>query len=250
MTILQVRGLVKHFGGLPAVDGVDLDVEERQVFAIIGPNGAGKSTLLKLISGMLEPSSVDVIRVGETDLVGRKPHQVRHAGVAKVLQTPRVFESMTVLENAALGAMFGRMTGRASEREARATAHDYLDMLGLGGRAESDVGQLNLHEKRLLDLVRALCGQPRVLLLDEVMAGLNPSELEDFIGVIRRLRDELGLTVVWVEHVMKAIRALADHVFVLNFGRELAQGPVDEVMRHPKVVEAYLGRRGSDHAQG
>jgi len=250
VTILTVRGLDKHFGGLPAVDGVDLDVEEGQVFAIIGPNGAGKSTLLKCVSGMLRPTACDGIVFDGTDLVGLKPHQVRHAGVAKVLQTPRVFGSMNVTENAALGAIFGRGDRRPSESEAVAEAGGLFETLGLAGKGGMEASQLTLHEKRLLELARALAGRPRLLLLDEVMAGLNPSELRSFVELIRRVRDELGLTIVWVEHVMRAIRALADHVFVLNFGRRLAEGSPDEVMRDPAVVEAYLGRHGSEHAQG
>lgn len=241
MTILAVRGVGKRFGGLPAVDNVSLDVEAGQVFAIIGPNGAGKSTLLKMISGMHEPTTSDGIVFEGTDLTGLKPHQIRHLGVAKVLQTPRVFESMTVVENAALGGIFGAATRRA-QGEAHAIAMEQLALLGLDDKAGWEVGQLNLHQKRTLDLARALSGRPRLLLLDEVMAGLNPGELEEFIAVVRKVRDELGITVVWVEHVMKAINALADHVFVLNFGQKLTEGVPAEVMRDQRVVEAYLGR--------
>jgi ABC-type branched-subunit amino acid transport system ATPase component len=249
MTILEVRGLGKRFGGLPAVADVDLDVEPGQVFAIIGPNGAGKSTLLKMISGMLEPTTSSGIMFEGTDLTGLKPHQVRHLGVAKVLQTPRVFETMTVLENAALGGIFGS-AARRKEAEATGIAMEQLALLGLDDKAHWEVGQLNLHQKRTLDLARALAGRPRLLLLDEVMAGLNPSELAEFIAVIRKVRDELGITVMWVEHVMKAINALADHVFVLNFGQKLTEGAPQDVMRDQQVVEAYLGRGATRDAQG
>ncbi len=241
MAILEVRDLSKRFGGLPAVDAVDFDVEPAEVFAIIGPNGAGKSTLLKMISGMLTPSAGSVVFDG-VDITGRKPHRIRHSGIAKVLQTPRVFETMTVHENAALGAMFGGTGGRRPEREALGVADEVLDMLGLGGRGRAAVGSLNLHQKRTLELARALAGRPRILLLDEVMAGLNPVELTTYIEVVRRVRDELDVTVVWVEHLMKAITALADRVFVLNFGQRLALGGVDDVLSNPEVIEAYLGR--------
>jgi ABC-type branched-subunit amino acid transport system ATPase component len=241
MAILEVRGLGKRFGGLPAVDGVDLDVEPGEVFAVIGPNGAGKSTLLKMISGMLTPSAGSVVFDG-VDITGRKPHRVRHTGIAKVLQTPRVFATMSTRENAALGAMFGGTSGRRSEREALHIADEVLDMLALREKGHLPVGSLNLHEKRTLELARALAGRPRILLLDEVMAGLNPAELATYIAVVRQVRDDLGVTVVWVEHLMKAITALADRVFVLNFGRRLAQGSVDDVLSDPAVIEAYLGR--------
>jgi ABC-type branched-subunit amino acid transport system ATPase component len=249
MAILEVRGLGKRFGGLPAVDGVDLDVEAGEVFAIIGPNGAGKSTLLKMISGMLTPSTGSVVFDG-VDITGRKPHLVRHAGIAKVLQTPRVFETMTVRENAALGAMFGGTDGRRSAPAAVAVADEVLELLGFARKGDLSVASLNLHEKRTLELARALAGRPRVLLLDEVMAGLNPSELATYIAVVRKVRDELGVTVVWVEHVMKAITALADRVFVLNFGRRLALGTTATVMADPEVITAYLGRGVGRRADG
>ena len=249
MAILEVRDLGKRFGGLPAVDSVDFSVEPTEVFAIIGPNGAGKSTLLKMISGMLAPSAGSVLFDG-VDITGRKPHRVRHSGIAKVLQTPRVFETMTVRENAALGAMFGGTGGRRSEREALGVADEVLDMLDLGERGRQAVGNLNLHQKRTLELARALAGRPRILLLDEVMAGLNPAELTTYIEVVRRVRDELNMTVVWVEHLMKAITALADRVFVLNFGQRLALGGVDEVLSNAEVIEAYLGRGVGRDAAG
>jgi ABC-type branched-subunit amino acid transport system ATPase component len=249
MTILQVRGLGKRFGGLPAVDGVDLDVQTGQVFAMIGPNGAGKSTLLKMISGVLTPTVSDGILFAGTDLTGLRPHQVRHLGVATALQTPRVFDTMSVIENAALGAIFGSKP-RRKEPEALHIAAEQLDLLGIGDKADREVGQLNLHQRRTLELARALAGRPQLLLLDEVMAGLNPSELDRYVSVVRKVRDELGVTVVWVEHVMKAINALADHVFVLNFGRELAQGRPGDVMRDQAVIEAYLGRGSGNHVEG
>jgi ABC-type branched-subunit amino acid transport system ATPase component len=249
MPILEVHNLGKRFGGLPAVDRVDLDVEAGEVFAIIGPNGAGKSTLLKMISGMLIPSAGSVVFDG-VDITGRKPHRIRHSGIAKVLQTPRVFETMTTRENAALGAMFGGTEGRRSERESLEIADEVLDMLALGTKGDLPVSSLNLHEKRTLELARAVAGRPRILLLDEVMAGLNPSELATYVAVVRKVRDELGVTVIWVEHVMKAITALADRVFVLNFGRRLALGSTSDVMTDPDVIEAYLGRGVGNDARG
>ena len=249
MPILSGRGLEKRFGGLPAVDGVDFDVDEGEVFGIIGPNGAGKSTLLKMVSGLLKPSA-GTVELDGRNITGLKPHQVRHAGLAKVLQTPRVFESMTALENATVGALFGGTDGRRPESEARGVAAEMLGEVGLGDKAGLPVSSLNLTEKKTLQMAIALAGRPRVVLLDEVMAGLNPTELAAQIAAVRTVRDRLGVTIVWVEHVMKAITSLADRVLVLNFGRALARGSPDEVMRDTQVIEAYLGRGVGTNAHG
>ncbi|HUG83616.1 MAG TPA: ABC transporter ATP-binding protein [Euzebya sp.] len=239
--ILSLRDVHKHFGGLPAVGGVTFDVEPGLIFAIIGPNGAGKSTLLKTISGMHEATSGQVLLDG-VDITGMKTHAIRQQGIGKVLQTPRPLPSMTTRENVALGAMFGTPGGRRSQRESVAAADDALDLVGLGAKAHQAVSQLNLHEQRILDLARALAGRPRLLLLDEVMAGLNPSELEASMVTVRAVRDNAAVTVVWVEHVMRAVRALADEVAVLNFGQLLVTGAPSEVMTEPTVIEAYLGQ--------
>ncbi len=246
--ILRLHDVSKRFGGLPAVDRVSLDVARGRIFAIIGPNGAGKSTLLKTISGMHQPSGGRIVFDG-TDITGLPTHRIRQQGIGKVLQTPRPLPTMTTRENAALGAMFGTPGGRRSERAALAAADDALDLVGLGKKAGWHVGRLNLHEQRILDLARALAGQPRMLLLDEVMAGLNPGELEASMAIVRSVRDGADVTVVWVEHVMRAVRALAEEVAVLNFGQLLITGPPEVVMRDAAVVEAYLGTAaGSDAA--
>ncbi len=246
-TILELRDVEKRFGGLPAVDGVTLDVARGRIFAVIGPNGAGKSTLLKTISGMHRATSGQIVFDG-TDITQMPTHTIRHQGIAKVLQTPTPLHSMSVRENAALGAMFGTPGGRRSERDSLAAADEALDLVGLGPKARWSVGELNLHEQRILAMARAIAGRPRLLLLDEVMAGLNPSELETSMQVVRTVRDGADVTVVWVEHVMRAVTALADHVAVLNFGQLLAQGTPDQVMRDDAVIEAYLGAGAADHA--
>lgn len=247
MPVLELVDVEKRFGGLPAVDGVSLDVDQGQIFAIIGPNGAGKSTLLKTISGMEHPTSGRVRFEGD-DITGLPPYQVRQLGVAKVLQIPRPLPSLSTRENVALGAMFGTPGGRRSERESLDAADEALELVGLSRKASAPVRELNLHEQRTLDLARALAGNPRLLLLDEIMAGLNPSELQASMDVVRQVRDRAEVTVIWVEHVMRAVRALADHVAVLNFGRLLTQGDPQTVMRDDSVIEAYLGRRTTDDA--
>ena len=216
-------------------------IDDGDIVAVVGPNGAGKSTLLKLIVGLDRPTHGSV-RLDGGRIDGLAAHQVRQRGVALAMQRPLPFGSMTVLENAVLGAMFGGAEGRVGEREARRRAADALAFVGLGGRAEQPVSSLNLHQQRFLEMAKALAGRPRVLLLDEVMAGLNESELADSVAIVRNIRDELGTTILWVEHVMSAVIQLAERAIVLNFGKLLADGVPEVVMRDPQVVDAYLGR--------
>ncbi|MGH8872847.1 MAG: ABC transporter ATP-binding protein [Acidimicrobiia bacterium] len=240
MPLLELEELSKTFGGLPAVDGVDVGADEGEILAIVGPNGAGKSTLLKMIVGLEAPTR-GRIRFGGEDITHHPPHRVRQKGIAMVQQTPRSFLNMSVLENATLGAMFGAETGRRDEGEALAIGDETLSLVGLADRRNDHVGNLNLHERRFLALARALSGRPKLLLLDEVMAGLNETELASSIEMVRRIRDQFGVTVVWVEHVMQAVMQLAERVVVLDFGRVLAEGAADVVMRNEAVIEAYLG---------
>lgn len=217
-----------------------MEADDGEILAIVGPNGAGKSTLLKLIVG-LESLTTGTISFGGEDITRAPTHLVRQKGIAMVQQTPRSFPNMTVLENATLGAMFGLSTGVRDESEATAIGAEMLDFVGLAERRNDYVGHLNLHEQRFLELARAISGDPRVLLLDEVMAGLNDAELEASVDIVRTIRDRLSITVIWVEHVMKAVMRLAERVVVLDFGKVLTEGQPEDVMRDPRVVEAYLG---------
>ncbi len=240
MAFLEVIDVEKHFGGLPAVGGVSFTVDQGEIIALVGPNGAGKSTLLKAIGGMQTATS-GVVRFDGVDVTRFQPHQARHAGIAMVLQTPRPFETMTVRENATLGALFGGR--RVSERSAVRAADEMLEFVGLADRRDQPVGALNLHEQRFLEIARQLAARPRLVLLDEVMAGLNDSELAASVEMVRRACSEFGVTVIWVEHVMKAVMSLAERILVLNFGVLIADGRPQEVMRLPEVVEAYLGEQ-------
>ncbi len=224
---------------------MSLEVDEGEILALVGPNGAGKSTLLKAISG-LDRATGGSIRFAGADVTRLSAHRARRAGIAMVLQTPRPFVEMTVRENVVLGAMFGAVDGRPSESEAYARAEQALGFVHLTDRGDHDVSTLNLHEQRFVDLARALAGRPRLLLLDEVMAGLNDTELDASIEIVRTARNQLGVTVIWVEHVMKAVLSLAERIVVLNFGRLLADGAPGDVMRDPQVVTAYLGERAVD----
>jgi ABC-type branched-subunit amino acid transport system ATPase component len=240
MALLAVDAVEKRFGGLPAVDGVTFGVDEGEILAVVGPNGAGKSTLLKTIGGLERPSAGTVTLAGER-VDGLAPHRVRRRGIAMVMQAPLTFGSMTTLENVLLGAMFGGGDGVMGEPEAIRRAQEALAFVGLEGRADQPVASLNLHQQRFLEMAKALAGRPRLLLVDEVMAGLNDAELAASVQILRTARDILGITVIWVEHVMQAVMRLAERVIVLNFGRMLAEGEPEAVMRHPDVIDAYLG---------
>ena len=216
-------------------------IDDGDIVAVVGPNGAGKSTLLKLIVGLLRPTSGSV-RLEGARIDGLPAHRVRQRGIAMAMQRPLPFGSMTVLDNAVLGAMFGGGDGIVAEREARRRAAESLAFVGLEARAEQPVSSLNLHQQRFLELAKALAGRPKMLLLDEVMAGLNEAELAASVEIVRNARDQLGMTILWVEHVMSAVIQLAERAIVLNFGQILADGVPEVVMRDPLVVDAYLGR--------
>jgi ABC-type branched-subunit amino acid transport system ATPase component len=240
VAILELNKVKKHFGGLAAVNGVTMKVDDGENLAIVGPNGAGKSTLLKLIVGLEVPTGGTIRFAGE-DITRQPAHRVRQLGIAMVQQTPRHFPTMTVLENVALGALFGNAGVHRKEEPALKIGREALSFVGLADRSHDLVGNLNLHQQRFLELARAIAGGPRLLVLDEVMAGLNDAELAASIEIIRTIRDRYNMTILWVEHVMKAVMSLAERTVVLNFGNILTEGLPKDVMRHPAVIEAYLG---------
>ncbi len=216
-------------------------IDDGDIVAVVGPNGAGKSTLLKVIVGLERPTSGSV-RLQGARVDGHAAHQVRRKGIAMAMQRPLPFGSLTVLENVAVGAMFGVGRGVLGEREARRRAAESLEFVGLGERADQPISSLNLHQLRFLELAKALAGRPKVLMLDEVMAGLNEAELAASVDIVRTVRNELGTAILWVEHVMSAVIQLAERAIVLNFGKVLAEGAPEVVMRDPQVVDAYLGQ--------
>jgi branched-chain amino acid transport system ATP-binding protein len=235
--VLSLRGATKRFGGLTAVDSVDFDVAEHEVMGVIGPNGSGKSTTLNLISGALAPTAGTITLAGQS--IGGLPAQdIARRGVARTFQLVRLLRSMTVAENVMAGAVFGhrRRWGTA----ARDHAERLLDRVGMGGKGHLAVGQLTYIDTKRVELARALAGDPKVLLLDEWLAGLNPTELQEGIRLIRSLRDD-GRTVVLVEHVMDAIRSLCDRCVVMASGKKIAEGTPATVLADREVIRAYLG---------
>ena len=236
-TVLSLRGLTRRFGGLVAVNGVTFDVAEHEVLGLIGPNGSGKSTTFNLVSGALPPSSGEVALRGRT-ISGMPAHRIARAGVARTFQLVRMLPSLTVAENVIAGAAFGHR--RRWGREAREAADVLLDRVGLDGKGDLPPDQLTYIDTKRVELARALAGEPTVLLLDEWLAGLNPSELQVGIELIRTLQRE-GRTIVIVEHVMDAIRSLCDRCVVMASGTMIAQGSTAEVLSDPEVIRAYLG---------
>jgi branched-chain amino acid transport system permease protein len=235
--LLEVHDLSKAFKGVQALDKVSLQVHEGEILGLLGPNGSGKSTFINVVSGHYPTSGGAIVFAGQ-QLAGLPAHRIAQAGIARTYQIPRPFAHMSVLQNVALVAMFG---GAAlDQRQATHEAWTWLEFTGLKDKANALPDDLNLHQRKFLELTRALASRPRLVLLDEVLSGLTPGEINEAIELIRKIRDR-GATIVFVEHVMRAVMALADRVAVLNHGQLIAIGSAQDVMRHPEVVSAYLG---------
>lgn len=235
--LLDVQGLTRRFGGLVAVDGLDLTVQASEIVGLLGPNGSGKTTALNLISGALKPDRGSIALRGGA-IAGLAPHKIARLGVARTFQLVRVLGSMTVHENVLAGLAFG--TRNDWGQRAEASAGDLLERVGLGGRGAVMTSDLTYIDQKRLELARALALRPELLLLDEWLAGLNPTELLQGIELVRSLRSE-GIAILMVEHVMDAIRSLCDRCVVMNAGKRIALGTPIEVLADPEVVRAYLG---------
>jgi branched-chain amino acid transport system permease protein len=219
-----------------ALGGVDVEVRRGEILGLLGPNGSGKSTFINVVSGHFLPSRGSVVFEGK-ELAGREAHRIARCGIARTYQIPRPFGHQSVLDNVALAAMFGG--GIATPAAARREAMAWLAFAGLQDKADALPEALNLHQRKFLELARALASRPRLVLLDEVLCGLTPAETDAAVALVRRIRDQ-GATVVFVEHVMRAVMALTDRVVVFDQGLLLAEGPVAEVMQRPEVMSAYL----------
>jgi branched-chain amino acid transport system ATP-binding protein len=235
--ILQVSNIVKRFGGLQALTDVSFDLPEGQILGLIGPNGAGKTTLFNVINGVYAPDEGNITFL-DKDVTGAKPYHLARMGLARTHQIVRPLNELTVRENVMVGACFGRH-GHSLSGAAR-VADEVITFVGLAGRVDQLAGSLNVAQKKRLELARALASEPSLLLLDEVLAGLNPSEIGQMVEIVRQIR-ERGITIIMIEHVMQAVMNVSDLVIVLDFGKLIASGTPAEVVNNRKVIEAYLG---------
>ena len=237
--LLDMANVSKRFGGVQAVQDVSLAVGEGEILGLIGPNGAGKSTVFNLINGVYPPDSGRILFAG-ADITGEPPYRIARHGIARAHQIVQPLASLTVLENCTVGACFGRADLPLAA--AREVAREVADLVGLAERLDTLAGALTTAGKKRLELARALCARPKLLLLDEVLAGLNPTEVELMIAIIRGIRAR-GVAILMIEHVMRAIMSLSDRIVVLNTGRWLAEGTPEAVANDPQVITAYLGDR-------
>ena len=235
MNLLEIDGLSKRFGGLQAVKDLSFTVGEGEVVGLIGPNGAGKTTVFGLVSGFIRPDAGDV-RLRGASIVGAPPHQICARGMARTFQIVRPFPRLTVLRNVVVGALARHR--RAADAEARARA--VLEEVGLAAKAQQPASALTLAERKRLELARALATEPALLLLDEVMAGLNATETERIVALVRAINAR-GVAVLLIEHVMRAVMSLSQRLVVINYGERIAEGPPHAIASDPRVIEAYLG---------
>jgi branched-chain amino acid transport system ATP-binding protein len=240
MPILEAKAVTRYFGGLVAVFDMDFQVNQGEILGLIGPNGAGKTTLFNLISSALSPKSGSITFKGR-EIVGRKPHEICRMGVARTYQTVKVFRNMSTLNNVLLGACFGRQD-RISVTDAEREARTLLEFVELAGDAETPAKDLTLASQKRLEVARALATRPEVLLLDEMMEGLNPSEVSRAMSLVKRIRGQ-GITVIMIEHVMKAIMSMCDRIIVLHHGAKIAEGTPQEISANQQVIKVYFGER-------
>jgi branched-chain amino acid transport system ATP-binding protein len=258
MALLEINDLTWDFGGVRAIDGLDLEVEEGQIVSVIGPNGAGKTTLFNLITGLIMTNQGE-IRFDGHNIVGLRPSQVLAAGIARTFQNVRLFPEMTVLENVMVARHCRTRSGmlkailrlpsfRREEEETRQRAEQALAFFGTrltGWRFDTLARSLSYANRRRLEIARAMVSGPRMILLDEPTAGMNPRETHELIELIHRLRDQTGITITLIEHDMRVVKGVSERVVVLDHGQKIAEGPYDEVASNEQVIEAYLGRKAA-----
>ena len=235
--LLQVQGVTKRFGGLQALTQVTFDVPKGQILGLIGPNGAGKTTLFNTINGVYHPEEGRILFQG-SDVTNKKPYHLAKMGMARTHQIVRPLNELSVRENVMVGACFGHEDQNLGKAEK--IANEVLGFAGLASRADQLAGSLNVAQKKRLEMARALASHPHLLLLDEVLAGLNPSEVDGMIQTVLSIRDQ-GVTIIMIEHLMKAVMNVSDRILVLDYGTQIAEGTPGEIVSHPKVIEAYLG---------
>jgi branched-chain amino acid transport system ATP-binding protein len=255
MALFEIRGLTRDFGGVRAIDGLDLDVDDGEIVSVIGPNGAGKTTLFNLVTGMI-PAGQGDIRFEGRSIVGLRPSQILELGIARTFQNVRLFPEMSVRENVMvarhcrtrsgmLKAIFRAPSFRREEQETRQRAEQALAFFGsrlIGWRFDTPARSLSYANRRRLELARAMASDPKLLLLDEPTAGMNPRETQELTELIQRLRDETGVTIVLIEHEMRVVKGVSERVVVLDYGLKIAEGPYAAVASNDRVIEAYLGR--------
>lgn len=242
--ILEIKNLNKKFGGLTVTKELTMSVKEGQIYGVIGPNGAGKSTLFNQISGYIKPDSGSIVFDGK-EISGKKPHDLCKDGIGRTFQIVKPFGSKSVLYNVAVGA-FARTNSR---KEALEIAERVVEQVGLGSKKDVLGKNLTIVDRKRLEIAKALATQPKLLLLDEVLAGLTPSEVDEAIELVRSIRDS-GVTIVMIEHVMRAVMALCEEVLVISYGEEIASGTPEEVTQNKDVISAYLGDDDDDHVEG